>query len=209
MRIGFRVLVVFLSMVVLSACGAEPTVKSSKYYDDGAEKVDAFEFVYYKSKMSKMRRVGAVSPYQKSTSGLDDIRYETFGGDLLNVAKDVFSDYGVTLLGARNSDVKLRLDSLGNGKTEAASAKSNVLYVYASSGKVTTNQHMVRASYVFDFLLLDPVGRKIKWQASVDTNAWAGRDFVMKSAKPTVYDEDYAIQLLKVVADKMKSDGLI
>lgn len=209
MKFGCRVLVVLLSMVVLSACGSAPTVKSSKYYDDGGEKVDAFEFVYYKSKMSNVRRIGTASPYQKSTSGLDDIRYESFGGDLLRVAKDVFSDYGVTLLGARNSDVKLILDSFGNGQAEASSAKSNILYVYASSGKVTSNQHMVRASYVFDVLLLDPVIRKVKWRASIDTSAWAGRDFVMKSAKSTVYDEAYAIQLLKVVADKMKSDGVI
>lgn len=209
MKVGFGILVVILSMVMLSACGSAPIVKSSKYYDDGGEKVDAFEFVYYKSKMSNKRRVGASSPSQKSTSGMDDIRYETFGDDLLRVAEEVFSDYGVTLLDAKNSEVELELSSFINGEQEGVSAQSNILYVYASSGKVTTNQHMVRARYVFEVLLLDPVIRKVKWRASIGTSAWAGRDFVMKNAKATVYDQDYAIQLLKTVADKMKSDGVI
>ncbi len=110
---------------------------------------------------------------------------------------------------ARESDVKLALAKDGDANALAESAEGGVLYVFASSGKVTTNQHMVRANYTFQALLLDPVSRKVRWQASIDTSAWAGRDFVMKIADATVYDEEYAKQLLTVVANKMKSDGVI
>jgi hypothetical protein len=209
MKGEFRLLVVFLSVLLLSACGSVPTVKDSRYYDAGGEKVGAFDFVYYKSKMSGAKSIGAASPYQKSTSGLDDIRYESFGDDLVKVASMVFSDYGIALLGARDSDSKLDLEAFRRGSDEVTVAGERTLYLYASSGKVTTNQHMVRANFVFDAILLDRVQRKVKWQASIDTSAWAGRDFVMKSADATVYDEAYATQLLKVVADKMKSDGVI
>lgn len=203
-----RFLFVLMSIVVLSACGSAPAIKSSKHYDVGGNKTESFEFVYYKSKMNNARSIGQGSPYQRATTGLDDIRYETFGNDLVKVAGEVFKEYGVELSGSRISKIKLNLSAL-DGMGQALSINGNdILYIYASSGKVTTNQHMVRANYVFDAVLLDLVKKKVKWRASVDTSAWAGRDFVMKNADPTVYDEDYAVQLLTVLAEKMKDDGV-
>lgn len=204
-----RFLFVLMSIVMLSACGSAPVIKGSKHYDVDGNKIESFEFVYYKSRMSNARNIGQASPYPESATGLNDIRYETFGNDLVKVASDVFKKYGVELTGSGISKIKLDLSALG-GMSDALSINGNdVLYVYASSGKVTSNQHMVRANYVFDAVLLDLVKKKVKWRASVDTSAWAGRDFVMKNVGPTVYDEAYAVQLLTLLAEKMKDDGVM
>lgn len=205
----YGLMVMIISVLMLSACGSAPVVKSSKHYDVDGKKVEAIDFVYYKSKMSKAKTSGTPSPYKKPTTGLDDIRYESFGGDLVNVAEGIFKGYGVSVRGARESEVKIELSGTGGLGAVVAGSEVDLLYLFASSGKVTTNQHMVRANYVFQALLINPVSRKIRWRAVVDTSAWAGRDFVMKSADATVYDETYAKQLLTVVAEKMKLDGVI
>ncbi len=191
----YRLVVAFFSVLMLSACGTAPVVKSSKYYDAGGEKVAAFGFVYYKSKMRKAKKSGTPSPYKKPTTGLDDIRYESFGGDLVKVAEDAFKAYGITVRDAWESEVKMDLSSTGSFDALVTDSEVDLLYLFASSGKVTTNRHMVRANYVFQALLLNPIDRKVKWRAVIDTSAWAGRDFVMKSADATVYDEVYAKQL--------------
>lgn len=180
-------------VVLLSACGSAPTVRDSRVTADSLKRTEKIQFVYRRSDLK------TISQYINGSVVYSENGYPQFGQLLVNKASEIFSSVGVGVTESRKIDSKETINL-----TDVPT-----LLVYATSGKIAANRHATNVSFVFDATLIDPSTRRVVWRASIDTSTWRGRDLVTESFKQTLYDESYAEQLLKVLAEQMKRDGVI
>lgn len=195
-------LIVTLALTV-SVCGAEPSVQSARHTGVGGKAISSFQFVYHKSEMKFVSYEGT------GTGSANDTGFNNFGMHLKKKAREVFSNYGVDVVGVRSSKTKTPFAYAGAQTGNEADSNSKMLFIYANSVHVNSSDHSTRVNYIFDVRLLDPIRRKANWMASIDTSTWIGKDTTMKNSSSVLYDEKYAEQFLKTVADKMKVDGII
>lgn len=193
---------VLVSTLLLSACGGAPTIRESRRLDDTAPRTDRLSFVYRHNEMK------AVSSYGSGSASDAETGYPDFGKHLVSEAAAAFQPYGVRVTASQHAVDKGPIEIRAEA-TSGESATEHVLLVYASSGRMSANLHSARISFVFDALLLNTQSKKTIWKATIDTSTWSGRDFIQKNFAKTTYDAEYARQLLKAVADRMKEDGVI
>ncbi len=197
MKCKFWLVLIAIASAMLSACGSAPMVRDSKVLNMPAQKVAFLRFIYRQSEMK------TVSSYGRGSVPYGENGFSEFGPLLAKRAADTFAKYQVKVSESIRTDAKesivIKPDNLD----------VPVLLVYPSKGTIVNNLHASRATFVFDAQIIDFSAKKILWKASIDTDTWSGRDFITESAKPTLYDEAYADQLLKTLADRMREDGVI
>jgi hypothetical protein len=193
---------VLVATLLLSACGAAPTIRDSKRLDNTAARTERLSFIYRHSEMKTVSSYGTGSAWDGETG------YPDFGKFLVSQAPTVFQSYGVRITTSRLVEGKVPIDIKAEMETGETVA-DHVLLLYANSGQVSANRHATRISFVFNAQLVNIQSKKTVWKASIDTSTWSGRDFIQKNFEKTTYDDKYAKQLLQTVADKMKEDGVI
>lgn len=193
-RIQFPHYILLLGFaILLSACGSAPSVRDSRLASGYSKKSESIRFVYRQSELK------TITQYSRGSVVYSENGYPEFGQLLVNKAPDVFGMNGVKIAESRKIDSKETLNPTGDP----------ILLIYASSGNIAANHHATNVSFVFDANLIDTSTRQVVWKASIDTSTWRGRDFVNQNFKQTLYDESYAEQLLKALAERMKQDGII
>jgi hypothetical protein len=179
--------------ILLSACGSAPSVRNSKLVDGYSKKAESIQFVYRQSELK------TTTQYIHGSVIYSENGFPGFGQLLVNKAPDVFGKHGVKVTESRKIE---RKDTINPTDTPT-------LLIYATSGKISANRHATNVSFVFDANLIEAITRHVVWRASIDTSTWRGRDLVNENFKQTLYDESYAEQLLKALAEQMKQDGVI
>lgn len=189
-----KYLFVFALASILAACGSAPAIRDSQRLVPDAKKSDSVQFVYRNSDLQ------TVSSYSRGGVSSRDHGYSKFGSLLTKNAAQVFARQRVTVVESLEVEAKDKIP---------ASGETPILIVYAISGTVRANQHASVENYVFDAKLIDAGSNRVVWKATIDTSTWSGNDFVLDGVKKTLYDDSYAEQLLKSLADRMKEDGVI
>ena len=188
----------FTLPLLLGACGA-PTVHDSKVLGAKADKLTRLQLVYrvVHMRLGETRKFGSGNELEHL---IPEIGVDSFGAPLARQAAPVFAAHGVTVTQARifEGSENIRIEAAADGARIAP-----MLVITPVRGTIVTNRFSTRANYVFNILLLDPNTRRALWRASVDTTTISG------DPGTPMYDDAYAGQVLKAVAEQMLRDGLI
>jgi len=188
---------------LLLSCGSAPLVKDSKVLISNVEKTHSLKLIYLNAEM----KITSSNSYGKGAIAADT-GFNGFGSLIVKQAEPAFSQRGVEVVDAKvlNGKEPILVDPPPN---DTGSAALPILIIAPTTGKISTNGRATNTSYVFSALLIDPNTKRTIWKATIDTKTWSGQDIVLKNFKKTLYDESYALQLLNIVADQMKQDGVI
>jgi hypothetical protein len=189
--------------LLISACGSAPTISESKVISPVAEKVRTLQFVYRKPQMRTVSSSSYGTGVQVGDTGIENF------GPL--VAKQAESIFAVNQIKVRSAKVQYGSGPIAvdaTPQTDGGSA-GQLLVVSPESATVTANRMSTRTNYVFTVALIDPQSKKMTWRAKIDTSTWKGTDIVMKNIEGQTYNEAYATQLLNVIVQQMKNDGVI
>ncbi|MGE5471895.1 MAG: hypothetical protein ACM3X0_13945 [Bacteroidota bacterium] len=195
-----RWLAIALAFLLLTGCGAPPTVRDSVVLAASVEKTGRLHFVY---RATEMRTVSSYRYGQGAP--VVDTGFDGFGQNLARQAENAFAARQVAVLSATVLGSKDALPV----PASTGEAAAPVLLISPVSGTTQANRQSTRTSYVFSAHLMDPQSRRLLWKATIDTSTWAGQDFVMRNVEKTVYDDKYALQLLQAIVDKLGEAGLI
>jgi len=179
--------------VLVSGCGSAPSVRSSMLVDGYTEKLKNMQFVYRESNLNSTATSSRGYSFDGNMNG-----YDEFGDILVDVASSEFNKYGVTVT-----------DSFKIEAEEKPVLSKNTLLIYSAGGRVKQDRASTTVSFTFYAKYISSAKKKILWNGLIETETWAGRNFLSKAIPPTLYDEKYARELLSKIADKMKKDGLI
>lgn len=196
-----RFLTACLAFALIAGCGGPPSIRESTVLVGSVEKAARLHFVY---RNVEMRKASSYS-YGQGAS-IVDTGFDGFGRRLVEQAETAFAARKVSVLSAAVLEGK---EALPAQSLSAGEAPAPILVIAPLSGTTQANRHSTRTSYVFSAHLMDPQSRRLLWKATIDTSTWAGNDFVMKNVDKTVYDDSYALQLLRVVMGELGQAGLI
>lgn len=184
-----------------SGCGSPPIIKNSKVAAH-VQKISSLHFVYRQSGLH------ASSPSTKTAALESDAGLEHFGFVLVGRAKEVFAKHGVSVLSAHRISDK-EPSTIKKAASSVAAARQPVLRIHAIQRPATDSQHAAGNDFTFAAQLIDTVSKKTVWSATLDTDAWSGKDHIAKSVSKSSHDDTYADELLKVIIEQMKSDGIV
>jgi len=183
----------------MAGCASPPRVGQSTLLVQGIGRAESLNFVYRNVELKTVSSYSLRDSFGQVPSPADT-GIKDFGSIVVGEARDVFAGRQVILQSA----------VLIDGTTPLPQEVSAPMLVLApSSGKTQSTTMSTVASYVFSAQLLDPASRRLLWKGTIDSNAWVGKDFVMKNFEKTTYDAALARKLLQVLADKLAEEGLI
>lgn len=92
-----------------------------------------------------------------------------------------------------------------NDKT---SQSGYILFVVPSNGGSLLNIYAESASFTFVAKLINMTTGQLVWKGMFDTSVWRGKS-LFSGATTTIYDKNYAIQLLEIIVEAMKDDKVV
>ena len=202
-KLARRFFVLFLAMM-LTACGAPPTIRDSKVISQPTNKTESLIFVYRQSDMKTVSTQGRGSVSQGATG------FYTFGKYLVAQAPIVFETLGIQVVSSQELDANVPIN-IQNGIKSGIKPADKILLLQAKSGYASGNGTSTRISYVFEVQLFEVNTRKIIWRASIDTETLRiGSAPVADADRPGyTYNDEYAKLLLQGVVKKLKEDKMI
>lgn len=202
-KLAWRFFVLFLAMM-LTACGAPPTIRDSKVISQPTNKTESLIFVYRQSDMKTVSTQGRGSVSQGATG------FYTFGKYLVAQAPIVFETLGIQVVSSQELDANVPIN-IQNGIKSGIKPADKILLLQAKSGYASGNGTSTRISYVFEVQLFEVNTRKIIWRASIDTETLRiGSAPVADADRPGyTYNDEYAKLLLQGVVKKLKEDKMI
>lgn len=202
-KLARRFFVIFLA-IMLTACGAPPTIRDSKVISQPTNKTESLIFVYRQSDMKTVSTQGRGSVSQGATG------FYTFGKYLVAQAPIVFETLGIQVVSSQELDAKVPIN-IQNGIKSGSKPADKILLLQAKSGYASGNGTSTRISYVFEVQLFEVNTRKVIWRASIDTETLRiGSAPVADADRPGyTYNDEYAKLLLQGVVKKLKEDKMI
>ena len=157
------------------------------------EKLKNLQFIYRESKLKSKVNYSRHYSFDGDMNG-----YNEFGDILVETAPSEFKKYGVTIGESFKIDSKEKFD-----------LSKNTLLIYSSGGRIKQDRAATTVSFKFNAKYISSAKKKVIWNGLIETNTWSGRNFISENLPQTLYDKKYAKEILSMIAEKMKKDGLI
>ena len=192
-------IIVLVTGTLIAGCGMAPALRKSERLIELDTKIRELAIVYRKIEL-RNSRTGL--PFTYNGNGFFD-----FGKHIISESTTAFSKNSVIIADSQEIEPYERL-SLPVNKPDGTGF-DHFLFITPIGGGYQTNSHVETANFVFGAKLVNIKANRTIWEASFDTTAWSGSDFLLSGTKKTFYDKEYAIQLLHKISDAMRNDGVI